>query len=42
MAEAYEREPDLAAIRLDFRAAVRELVATLLAGLLARPARLAP
>jgi AcrR family transcriptional regulator len=42
MAAAYEREPELAAMRLDYRAAVRELVATVLAGLLARPVSLAP
>ena len=36
MAEAYERYPELAAMRLDYRLAVRELVATSLAGLLAR------
>jgi AcrR family transcriptional regulator len=36
MLAAYEQEPDLAAMRLDFAAAVRELVGLLLAGLLAR------
>jgi AcrR family transcriptional regulator len=36
MLAAYEQEPDLAAMRLDFTGAVRELVGLLLAGLLAR------
>jgi AcrR family transcriptional regulator len=39
MAAAYERYPELAALRIDQRVALRELVATLLVGLLARPAR---
>lgn len=38
MAEAYAAHPELAAMRLDYRVAVRELVATVLTGLLARPA----
>ena len=37
MLAAYEADPALAAMRLDFGDAVRELLATLLAGLLARP-----
>ncbi|AYG02567.1 TetR/AcrR family transcriptional regulator [Gryllotalpicola protaetiae] len=36
MAEAYARDPELAAMQLDYRVAVRELVATALTGLLAR------
>ncbi|MCD2193417.1 TetR/AcrR family transcriptional regulator [Actinomycetospora endophytica] len=40
MLAAYEQDPDLAAMRLDFTAALRELVALLLAGLLARGGRL--
>jgi AcrR family transcriptional regulator len=36
MLAAYEQDPALAAMRLDFTAAVRELVGLLLAGLLAR------
>jgi AcrR family transcriptional regulator len=36
MLAAYEQEPDLATMRLDFATAVRELVGLLLAGLLAR------
>lgn len=36
MAAAYERYPELAALRLDHRLALRELLATLLAGLVAR------
>jgi hypothetical protein len=36
MLAAYEQEPDLASMRLDFTTAVRELVGLLLAGLLAR------
>ncbi len=38
MLAAYEEDPDLAAMRLDFTVAVRELVGLLLAGLLARAA----
>ena len=38
MLAAYEADPALAAMRLDFCDAVRDLLATLLAGLLARPA----
>ena len=38
MAEAYEKYPELDAMRLDYRVAVRELVATVLTGLLTRPA----
>jgi AcrR family transcriptional regulator len=38
MAEAYELHPELAAMRLDYRSSVRELAATALTGLLARPA----
>jgi AcrR family transcriptional regulator len=38
MAAAYEQHPELAAMRLDYRIAVRELVATVLTGLLHRPA----
>jgi AcrR family transcriptional regulator len=37
MAAAYERYPELAAMRLDYRVTVRELLATVLTGLLARP-----
>lgn len=37
MAEAYHVHPELAAMQLDYGIAVRELVATALAGLLARP-----
>ena len=37
MLAAYEADPALAAMRLDFPEALRELLATLLAGLLARP-----
>jgi AcrR family transcriptional regulator len=40
MAAAYELDPDLAAMRLDFTTALGELVALLLAGLLARGGRL--
>lgn len=36
MAAAYEQYPELAALRLDHRLALRELLATLLAGLVAR------
>jgi AcrR family transcriptional regulator len=36
MLAAYEQEPDLAAMRLDFTTAVRELVGLVLAGLLTR------
>ena len=36
---AYEADPALAAMRLDFGDALRELLATMIAGLLARPAR---
>jgi AcrR family transcriptional regulator len=39
---AYERDPALAALRLDYRIAVRELIATTLAGLRVRHASLAP
>lgn len=39
MAAAYERYPELVAMRLDYRGAVRELIATVLTGLLARPVR---
>jgi len=39
MVAAYERYPELAAMRLDHLVALRELVATVLTGLLARPAR---
>jgi AcrR family transcriptional regulator len=39
MLAVYESDPALAAMRLDFAAALRELLATLLAGLLARPPR---
>lgn len=35
---AYERHPELAALRLDYRQTVRELLATTIVGLLARPA----
>ena len=38
MAAAYAAHPELAAMRLDYRIAVRELIATVLTGLLARPA----
>ena len=38
MLAAYEADPALAAMRLDFGDAVRDLLATLIAGLLARPA----
>jgi len=37
MLAAYEADPALAAMRLDFGDTVRDLLATLLAGLLARP-----
>ena len=37
MLAAYDADPELAAMRMDFEAAVRDLLATLLAGLLARP-----
>jgi len=37
MLAAYAADPELAAMRMDFGAAVRDLLATLLAGLLARP-----
>lgn len=37
MAAAYERYPDLAVMRLDYRVTVREFIATVLTGLLARP-----
>ena len=37
MLAAYEADPELAAMRMDFAVAVRDLLATLLAGLLARP-----
>ena len=40
MRAAYEQHPDLAALSLDYRVAVRELVATVPAGVLARPVRL--
>jgi AcrR family transcriptional regulator len=40
MAEAYERDPELAAMRLDYAVVLRELVATTIAGLLARPVSL--
>jgi AcrR family transcriptional regulator len=39
---AYEADPTLAAMRIDYRVAVRELVATMLAGLLVRPASTLP
>jgi hypothetical protein len=39
MLAAYEVDGTLAAMRLDFGDALRELLATLLAGLLARPPR---
>lgn len=39
MAQAYEAHPELAALRLDYGGSVRELVATLLTGLIHRPAR---
>lgn len=39
MVAAYERYPELAALRLDHGVALRELLATLLMGLLARPIR---
>lgn len=38
MSAAYDTDPELAAMRLDFGDAVRDLLATLLAGVLARPA----
>ncbi len=38
MAAAYVQHPELAALQLDYRVVVRELVATILTGLLARPA----
>ncbi len=38
MAAAYDQHPDIAAMRLDYRIAVRELIATMLTGLLHRPA----
>ena len=38
MSAAYEQHPELASMRLDYRQAVRELVATTIVGLLARPA----
>jgi len=38
MARAYEQHPELAAMRLDYRQSLHELVATTLAGLLSRPA----
>ncbi|GAA4179656.1 TetR/AcrR family transcriptional regulator [Gryllotalpicola koreensis] len=38
MAAAYRSHPELAAMQLDYRVAVRELVATVVTGLLARPA----
>ena len=38
MLAAYEADPALAAMRLDFGDAVRDLLATLIAGFLARPA----
>ena len=38
MLAAYDADPELAAMRLDFGDAVRDLLATLIAGLLARPA----
>jgi AcrR family transcriptional regulator len=37
MLAAYQAEPELAALRLDFGTTLRELLAVLLAGLLARP-----
>jgi Tetracyclin repressor-like, C-terminal domain len=37
MLAAYDADPELAPMRMDFGAAVRDLLATLLAGLLARP-----
>jgi AcrR family transcriptional regulator len=37
MLAAYDADPELAAMRMDFGEAVRDLLATLLAGLLARP-----
>jgi AcrR family transcriptional regulator len=42
MSAAYEQDPDLAAMRLDFTTALGELVALLLTGLLARGGRLGP
>ena len=39
MLAAYETYPELAAMRLDYRVAVRELIATLLTGLRERPVR---
>ncbi|MFC4241914.1 TetR/AcrR family transcriptional regulator [Gryllotalpicola reticulitermitis] len=38
MAEAYEKYPELSAMRLDYRVSVRELTAAVLTGLLVRPA----
>ena len=39
MLAAYERYPELAALRPDQRVVLRELLATLLVGLLTRPVR---
>jgi AcrR family transcriptional regulator len=38
MVAAYEQHPELGAMRLDYRIAVRELIATVLTGILHRPA----
>jgi hypothetical protein len=39
MLAAYAADPALAALRLDFTATIRELVAVMIAGLLARSSR---
>jgi hypothetical protein len=39
MLAAYEADPDLAAMRLDFTATFREVLEVMIAGLLARSAR---
>jgi hypothetical protein len=39
MLAAYEADPSLAALRLDFPAALREMLETLISGVLARAGR---
>ena len=39
MLAAYEADPDLAAMRLDFTATIREVLEVMIAGLLARSSR---
>jgi hypothetical protein len=39
MLAAYEADPDLAALRLDFLATLREVLEVLIAGLMARSSR---